>query len=185
VMRAKDAAFGFMGEALSLGRSVTESSVQRVILDVFDQAGCVYDHAPYVSFGAHAGDPHHSPGAGEGDRDLREGDVVLVDLWCRLPEAGAPYADLTWMGHAGAPTARVLRAVEAAKAARDAAGVATADACAEGRWPTGAAAGRAARGEMTAAGDAEQFTRRTGHSRGSASPHGLAAHLDSFETLDE
>ncbi len=185
VMRAKDAAFGFMGEALSLGRSVTESSVQRVILDVFDQAGCVYDHAPNVSFGAHAGDPHHSPGPGEGDRDLREGDVVLVDLWCRLPEEGAPYADVTWMGHAGAPSERVLRAFEAVKAARDAAFVAIADAYAEGRWPTGAEADRAARGVLTAAGYAEQFTHRTGHSLGSDSPHGLAAHLDSFETLDE
>ncbi len=185
VLRAKDAAFGFMGEALALGSTVTETEVQRVILDVFDQAGCVYDHAPNVSFGAHAGDPHHSPSPGDGDPRLREGDVVLVDLWCRLPEEGAPYADVTWMGHAGAPSEEVAAAFAAVRDARDAAFRCVADAYAEGRWPTGAEVDRAARGVLEAAGLGAAFTHRTGHSLGSESAHGLAAHLDGFETRDE
>ncbi|HEX7041468.1 MAG TPA: Xaa-Pro peptidase family protein [Trueperaceae bacterium] len=185
VLRAKDAAFGFMGEALALGRTVTETEVQRVIVDVFDQAGCVFDHAPNVSFGAHAGDPHHAPTPGEGDAELREGEVVLVDLWCRLPEEGAPYADVTWMGHAGPPSRRVADAFAAVKEARDAAFRCVADAYAAGRWPTGAEVDRAARGVLEAAGYGEAFKHRTGHSLGSSSAHGSAAHLDSYETRDE
>lgn len=185
VLRAKDAAFGFMGEALALGRAVRETEVQRVILDVFEQEGCVWDHAPNVSFGAHAGDPHHSPAPGERDAELREGDVVLVDLWCRLPDEGAPYADVTWTGHAGAPGERVRRAFDAVREARDAAFRCVADAYAEGRWPTGAEVDRVARGVLEAAGYGEAFTHRTGHSLGSETVHGLAAHLDAFETRDE
>ncbi len=185
VMRAKDAAFGFVGEALALGRSVKETEVQRVILDVFEQAGCVYDHAPNVSFGAHAGDPHHSPTPGGSDAELRQGEVVLIDLWCRLPEDGAPYADVTWMGHAGPPGERVTAAFAAVKEARDAAFRCVTDAYAAGRWPTGAEADRAARRVLEAAGYGEAFKHRTGHSLGSASAHGSAAHLDSYETRDE
>src|SRR5690606_20132584 len=48
VLKAKDAAFGFLGEALSLGRAITEAEVQSVITDVFHDAGCVYDHGPNV-----------------------------------------------------------------------------------------------------------------------------------------
>ncbi len=185
VLRAKDAAFGFLGEALALGRTVTESEAQSVITQVFEEAGCVYDHAPNVSFGSHAGDPHHAPTAGAGDRDLRSGDVVLIDLWCRLPEPGAPYADVTWMGHAGPPSERVARAFEAVTEARDAAFKRVADVYAEGRWPTGAEVDRAARDVLEAAGYGEAFVHRTGHSLGADGPHGLAAHLDGFETLDQ
>jgi Xaa-Pro aminopeptidase len=184
VIRAKDAAFGFIGESLALGHTVRETEVQRVILDVFEQEGCICDHAPNVSFGAHAGDPHYSPVPGA-DAQLAMGDVVLIDLWCRLPEEGAPYADVTWMGHAGPPSERVAKAFAAVREARDAAFKRVADAYAEGRWPSGAEVDRAARGVLEAAGFGEAFTHRTGHSLGSESAHGLAAHLDSYETRDE
>lgn len=182
VLRAKDAAFGFLGEALSLGRAVTEAEVQGVITDVFDDAGCVYDHGPNVSFGAHAGDPHHAPSH---ERTLAHGEVVLIDLWCKVDDAPAPYADVTWMGHAGPPTERVGRAFEAVREARDAAFRAVVEAYAAGRWPTGAEVDRAAREVLEKAGYGQAFTHRTGHSLGTVSAHGLAAHLDDFETRDE
>lgn len=182
VLRAKDAAFGFMGEALALGRQVNEVEVQKLITDVFDEAGCVYDHAPNVSFGAHAGDPHHAPTA---ERTLGPGEVVLIDLWCKVDDEAAPYADVTWMGHAGPPAPQVQEAFTAVREARDAAFRAVVDAYAEGRWPTGAEVDRAARRVLTEAGYAEAFTHRTGHSLGTASAHGLAAHLDDYETRDE
>ena len=182
VLRAKDAAFGFIGEALALGRTVTEAEVQTLITDVFEDAGFVYDHGPNVSFGGNAGDPHHSP---SGERSLERGEVVLIDLWCKADDDAAPYADVTWMGHAGPPPERVTRAFEAVLEARDAAFRAVSDAYAEGRWPTGAEADRAARRVLSDAGYDGAFTHRTGHSIGTASAHGLAAHLDDFETRDE
>ncbi|HZX00259.1 MAG TPA: M24 family metallopeptidase [Trueperaceae bacterium] len=182
VLRAKDAAFGFLGEALALGRKVTEAEVQKLITDMFAEASCVYDHAPNVSFGAHAGDPHHvaSP-----DKTLQAGEVVLIDLWCKVDDESAPYADVTWMGHAGPPTPEVEKAFAAVRDARDAAFRAVVEAYGEGRWPTGAEVDRAARRVLTEAGYADAFTHRTGHSIGTASPHGLAAHLDDYETRDE
>lgn len=182
VMRAKDAAFGFIGESLALGVPVIEASVQRVILDVFEEAGCVCDHGPNVSFGANAADPHHEP---EADRALAHGEVVLIDLWCKVDDESAPYADITWMGHAGPPGEEVSRAFAAVREARDAAFRVVADAYSAGRWPTGAEADRAARDVLTEAGYGDVFTHRTGHSLGTTSAHGSAAHLDDFETRDE
>src|SRR5690606_20135236 len=96
----------------------------------------------------------------------------------------APYADITWMAVVGRPSDAVQRAFDAVIAARDAAFTAVARAFDEGRWPTGAEADEAARAVLTEAGLGEAFVHRTGHSLGVNGAHGLAAHLDGFETKD-
>lgn len=184
VLDAKDAAFAFIAERLRAGAEVRETQVQRLIADNFDAGGFVYDHLATVSFGAHAGDPHYSPLSGARDAVLREGEVVLVDLWCKVPQERAPYADITWMGVAGKPAPEVERAFGAVIAARDAAFRHVAKAYADGRWPTGAETDRAAREVLEEAGYGDAFTHRTGHSLGVTAAHGLAAHLDDFETSD-
>src|SRR5690606_16497982 len=118
---------------------------QRLIADTFDAGGFSYDHLATVSFGAHAGDPHYSPLAGARDAVLRHGDVVLVDLWCKVPQQRAPYADITWMGVAGPPSSEVERAFAAVAAARDAAFRHVAQAYADGRQPPGGEVDRVAR----------------------------------------
>lgn len=184
VIEAKDAAFAYLAERVRAGAEVRESEVQRRILDVFDAAGLEAEHAPNVSFGAHAGDPHYHPIVGVRDAVLRPGDVVLIDLFAKVAKPGAPYADVTWMGVAGEPTQELTSAFEAVRDARDAAFRAIAEAYAEGRWPEGAEADRAARAVLVAAGHGAAFTHRTGHSLGTRSTHGGAAHLDDFETTD-
>lgn len=184
VLAAKDRAFGFLAERLSLGADVRETEVQAVIARFFDERGLVYDHAPNVSFGAHAGDPHYLPRAGQ-DAVLRSGEAVLVDLWARLPEEGAPYADVTWMGACGAPSPELVRAFGAVIEARDAAFRAIAEAYAGGRRPEGREIDRVARDLLAERGYGnEAFFHRTGHSLGSRHTHGDAAHLDDFETCE-
>ncbi|MFO7546721.1 MAG: M24 family metallopeptidase [Trueperaceae bacterium] len=184
VIEAKDAAFAFLRGRVRAGAEVWESEVQRCILDVFAAAGLEAEHAPNVSFGAHAGDPHYHPIAGVRDAVLVPGDVVLIDLFAKVAKPGAPYADVTWMGVAGEPTQELTSAFEAVRDARDAAFRTIAEAYAEGRWPEGAEADRAARAVLVAAGHGAAFTHRTGHSLGTRSTHGGAAHLDDFETKD-
>ena len=184
VIEAKDAAFAYLRERVRAGAEVWESEVQRRIMNVFDAAGLEAEHAPNVSFGAHAGDPHYHPIAGVRDAVLRSGDVVLIDLFAKVAKPGAPYADVTWMGVAGEPSQELVGAFEAVRDARDAAFRAIAEAYADGRWPEGAEADRAARAVLVAAGHGPAFTHRTGHSLGTRSTHGLAAHLDDFETAD-
>lgn len=184
VMAAKDAALAFIRDRRKVGAEVRETQVQRVIGDSFTAAGMVFDHAATVGFAAHAGDPHYSPVEGVRDAVLAEGDVVLLDLWCKVPAPRAPYADITWMAVVGRPGDAVQAAFDAVTAARDAAFTAVADAYAEGRWPTGAEADAAARGVIERAGFDRAFVHRTGHSLGVNGAHGLAAHLDGFETRD-
>jgi len=184
VMGAKDRAFGFLGERLSLGREVHEIEVQAVIESYFHERGLVYDHPPDVSFGAHAGDPHYVPRRGA-DGVLAAGQVVLIDLWAKLDEEDAPYADATWMGVCGEPSAELTRAFEAVTAARDAAFRAIAEAIDAGVRPEGRAIDRVARDLLASRGYGDDaFIHRTGHSLGSRHTHGDAVHLDDFETRD-
>lgn len=184
VIYAKDAAFSFLADRCRTGESVTEVEVQQLIEAKFAEAGLVTGSSPNVSFGAHSGDPHYHPLAGVRDAVLKPGDVVLIDLWAKVDAPLAPYADVTWMGVHGQPSARLLAVWDAVKEARDAAFRAIADAYADGRWPTGAEADRAARAVLESAGFGEAFTHRTGHSLGLTATHGSAAHLDDFETAD-
>lgn len=184
VMAAKDEALAYIAERRASGAAVLETQVQRVISGSFDRAGFSYDHAATVGFAAHAGDPHYSPIAGVRDAALAEGDVVLLDLWCKVPQPRAPYADITWMGVIGEPSAAVQQAFAAVSAARDAAFRTVAEAYERGKWPTGAEVDAAARAVLVDAGFGEAFTHRTGHSLGIKGAHGLAAHLDGFETSD-
>lgn len=184
VMEAKDAAFAFLRSRFRDGAEVRESDVQRLIMEVFEGAGLETEHAPNVSFGAHAGDPHYHPIAGVRDAVLQPGEVVLIDLFAKVARPDAPYADVTWMGVAGEPTPELASAFAAVRDARDAAFRVIADAYAAGRWPEGAEADRAARAVLVAAGRGDAFTHRTGHSLGARSTHGVAAHLDDFETAD-
>lgn len=185
VMAAKDEALAYIAERRADGATVLETQVQQVISDSFDRGGFVYDHAATVGFAAHSGDPHYSPVPGVRDATLAEGDVVLLDLWCKSPQPRAPYADITWMGVVGEPSAAVQRAFDAVSAARDAAFRTVAEAYEQGRWPTGAEVDATARAVLVDAGFGEAFTHRTGHSLGVKTAHGLAAHLDGFETLDQ
>ena len=181
VLAAKERAFGFLGERLALGADVRETEVQRIIAEHFDESGLIYDHPPNVSFGAHTGDPHYVPRAGQ-DATLRAGQVVLIDLWARLPDEGAPYADVTWMGACGAPSPALTGAFEAVIEARDGAFRAIADAYQQGRHPEGREIDRVARDLLAARGFGDDaFLHRTGHSLGSRHTHGDAAHLDDFE----
>lgn len=184
VIEAKDAAFAFLAERCRAGTDVRESEVQRRIQDVFDGLGLIYDHPANVSFGAHAGDPHYYPIPGVRDAVLQPGDVVLIDLWAKVANDAAPYADVTWMGVFGEPAPEVLQAFAAVRDARDAAFRAIADAYAAGRCPQGAEADRAARAVLEAAGHGPAFHHRTGHSLGLRTTHGGSAHLDDYETAD-
>jgi len=184
VIAAKDAAFAFLAERTHEGLEVRETEVQRLIEERFNRGGLEYGHSPNVSFGANAGDPHYEPLAGVRDALLRPGDVVLIDLWAKLPQRTAPFADVTWMGVFGEPSSEVKATFAAVREARDAALRAIAAAYAAGRWPEGGEIDRAARKVLADAGHADAFKHRTGHSLGIKSAHGLAAHLDDFETAD-
>ena len=154
------------------------------MMEWFDDEGLVTDAPPIVAVAANAGDPHYQPSA-EASRDITPGNVVLLDLWGKLPEPGSVFADISWMGFTGAAVpAPVTAAFDAARDARDAAVTLIESAAAAGRPVRGWEADRAARTVLESAGFGSAILHRTGHSLGEQI-HGNGAHLDDYETRDE
>lgn len=182
--RVKDRAFATIAERLRDGRPTTEYDIQSMMMEWFDEEGLITDAAPIVAVQANAGDPHYQPTA-SATRPITPDNVVLLDLWGKLPSAGAVFADISWMGYTGpAVPPPVTAAFAAARDARDTAVSLIESAAASGRPIRGWEADRAARGVLESAGFAAAILHRTGHSLGEEI-HGNGAHLDDYETRDE
>ena len=176
------AAFMIAGERSRTAQPVTEHELMTWMQERFAKAGLSTDHGPNVSAGANAANPHYEPSA-EHPRPIRDGEVLLIDLWAR--EADGIYADQTWMASLGTPSARAQEVWAAVRDARDAAIALVADAARDGRALRGGDVDDAARAVITARGFGEYFTHRTGHSIDPRSLHGSGPHLDNLETREE
>jgi Xaa-Pro aminopeptidase len=181
--RVKDSAFAYARARLAAGDRVHEYDVQQAMLGWFGEEGLVADAPPIVGAQEHAGDPHYAP-TRAASRDLHRGEVLLLDLWGKLDQAGAVYADITWVGIAGDPPAEVVRAFDAAVAGRDAAIALVQSRVAAGQPVRGWEVDRACRDVIERAGFGPQFIHRTGHSLGTE-VHGNGVHMDDYETHDD
>ncbi len=183
-MDAKDLAFATIAERLRAGVATTEIDIQQVILDYFAAHNLNPDHPPIVAVNEHAGDPHYSP-TPERASLIQPDDLILIDLWGKLKDApDAVFADMTWMGYAGAhPPARMREVLDVVARARDAA-IALAEARIGAGEPVhGWEVDDAARSVIRAAGYGDYFIHRTGHSL-DADIHGAGVNIDNLETRD-
>jgi Xaa-Pro aminopeptidase len=164
------------------GSGLTESQLQRRVIDAIHAKGLVFDHPPIVGFGPNAANPHYEPVPGE-DLSLVPDQVVLLDLWGG-PRLGTVFADQTWMGFSGRNVPpKVQQVWRVVRDARDAA-IAVVMRKA-GKEPLyGYEGDAAARGVITAAGFGDYFVHRTGHSI-DRDLHGSGPHLDDYETHDD
>ena len=184
VLATFEHAWAYIAEQVKSQGSVREADVQGEILSFFAQQGLVADHAPIVGCGPHSGDPHYEPIAGQ-DAAIQAGDFVLLDIWAKLDQPLAVFADYTRVGFLGSePTARHVEIFDIVAAARDAAIERVQQAFAKGEPLQGWQVDRAARDVIDAAGYGEFFVHRTGHSIGQET-HGNGANMDDLETHDE
>jgi Xaa-Pro dipeptidase len=185
-LAAKDAGFALIKERLAQGRRVTESEVQALIGQRFTEQGLVSDHPCIVAVNDHASDPHFETGPGPNDREIRQGDLVLIDFWAKV--AGDPravYFDATWMGYAGPAVPDRMREVwEVVKGARDAAVAFVQQAVGAGRTIHGYEVDDVSRGHIEERGFGPYFLHRTGHSIGYL-VHGNGVNIDNLETRDQ
>jgi Xaa-Pro dipeptidase len=182
--RIKDRAFAFIGAKLSAGEPVTEYEVQQTMVQWFREEGLIADAAPIVSAQEHAGNPHYAPTADGPQRTIRPNELVLLDLWGKLPTPGAVYADITWVGFGGEPPEPIAKAFGVIVAGRDAAVARVQSAVKTGQPVHGFEVDRATRDVITAAGYGDRFIHRTGHSLGEE-VHGNGVHMDDYETHDD
>jgi Xaa-Pro aminopeptidase len=179
----KDRAFAFITERIRNGVAVDEYEVQQRMVGWFEELGLVKDQ-PNVSAQENAGNPHYMPPR-TGSRAIRPNELVLIDLWSKLPSPGAVFADITWVGYTGSAVPdEYARAFAAARDGRDAAVELVKTAVAETRDLRGWQVDRACRDVIERAGFGSQFIHRTGHSLGEE-VHGNGVHMDDYETKDD
>jgi Xaa-Pro aminopeptidase len=181
--RIKDRAFALVRDARRAGRAITEIDVQLAMTGWFTEEGLISDAPPVVAAQENAGNPHYMPG--DKSRAIGDGEVLLLDLWGKLPEAGAVFADITWVGFAAASVPdKYVKAFSAARDGRDAAIALVKARVAAGAEIRGFEVDRACRDVLERAGYGNEFIHRTGHSLGTE-VHGNGVHMDDFETHDE
>ena len=182
--RVKDRAFAAIAQRTRDGVPTTEYDIQQLMAGWFVDEGLISDSAPNVSAAENAGNPHYLPTASS-HRAIRQGDLVLLDLWGKLDAPGAVFADITWMGFAGsAVPERYAKAFAAIAAARDAAIELVQRACRAGQELRGWQVDKAAAMIIRSAGYGDQILHRTGHSLGET-VHGNGANMDDYETHDD
>jgi Xaa-Pro aminopeptidase len=182
--RVKDRAFEAVARRLRVGEPTTEYDIQQLMAGWFRDEGLVSDSDPNVSAAENAGNPHYLPTATT-HRAIRRDDLVLLDLWGKLERPGAVYADITWVGYAGARAPeRMVKAFAAVCGARDAGIRLVQDAVRGGRELRGFEVDRASSAVLREAGYADNILHRTGHSLGET-VHGNGVNMDDYETHDD
>jgi Xaa-Pro aminopeptidase len=164
-------------------RPLTEYDLQQWILREFEAAGIVREEGPDVAVNEHASDPHYGPLPGK-SAQIREGDLLLLDVWGKTKGPASVYYDVTWMGFLGAKVPeRYAKIFAILREARDKAIDLIRSHVAAGKPLQGWQVDRTARAVIEKAGYGKYFFHRTGHSIGE-SVHGNGANMDGLETRD-
>src|SRR6266404_3659614 len=153
------------------------------LVQEYDAADLMADEGPDVAVGPNASDPHYGPVEGKSS-PIREGELLLLDVWAKKKTRGSVYYDVTWTGFLGKKVpdeyAKVFNVV---REARDKAINLILSSIAKGKPLQGWQVDSAARGVIDDAGYGKYFFHRTGHSIGE-SVHGNGVNMDGLETRD-
>lgn len=183
-LEAKDRAFDFIARKLKAGEAISEYEAAQYVAEQFKALGMLPD-MPIVSVNANAADPHYGPSANRHSL-IREGDMILIDLWSREPnDPTNSYADCTWTAYAGKEVpGKVVEVFNVVAAARDAAVRFVQTQLDAGRVVRGSEVDTVARNIISDAGYGKFFIHRTGHSLGPTG-HYLGVNIDNLETQDQ
>src|ERR1700730_5218989 len=164
-------------------KNFTEYDLKLWILKEFDAAGIVVDQGPDIAVGPHASDPHYGP-TPESASPIREGDLLLLDVWGKTKAAGSVYYDITWVGYLGAKVPeKMAKVFGVVREARDKAVDLIRTNTAAGKPLQGWQVDMAARKVIEKAGYGKYFFHRTGHNIGQT-VHGNGVNMDGLETHD-
>ncbi len=154
-------------------RRCSELAVQEFLRREFRRHRLVSrPRGPIVAFREHTAVVHYFPNRQSAFR-LRPGTWILLDLWARLNERDAPYADITWMAWYGGRVPPALgRIFSVVRRARNASGEFLRRQLQGGAIPSGRAVDAVARRIIGQAGFRGKFPHGLGHGLGLTRPHG-------------
>lgn len=183
-LKIKDEAFAKIKELILSNGETSEYEIQQFICKRYHEEGMTYDEAPIVAIGKNASNPHYGP-TEKISSPIKEGDLVLIDMWAKMDDPDAVYSDITWMGYVGkeVPQKYAERFVILRKA------IELDFEFLETNLPTRAVEGyevdRVSRDYIEKCGYGEYFLHRTGHNIAvDVSPHGPGANIDDYESHD-
>jgi Xaa-Pro aminopeptidase len=177
-------AFAHAASSVRAKTPLTEYDLKEWVRKKFAEAGITADEGPDVAVNSNASDPHY-----DAKRDscspIREGDLLLLDVWGRQKAAGSVYYDVTWVGYLGAKVPeKYVKIFKVVREARDKAVELILSSIRAGKPLQGWQVDHAARRVIEKAGYGKYFYHRTGHNIGE-SIHGNGANMDGLESHDE
>lgn len=178
-------AWKYTAKCINEGRELNERMLQEYIVNKFHDVGLIVDEEPIVSVNEHAAQPHYAP-TKDIHSPIKEGDLLLLDIFARQNGENSISADITWTCYVGKgePPAKMQEVFRVVAAARDA-GV---DFINERLWACEQVMGwevdEAVRKVILDAGYGEYVLHRTGHSLGKEI-HSNGVNMDNFESKDE
>jgi len=176
-------AFALAGKGVRDKKPLTEVALQQWILAEFEKADITTDEGPDVAVNAHASDPHYAP-SNERPTEIKEGDLLLLDVWGKLKTPDSVYYDVAWVGYLGVKVPeKYAKIFKILTEARDRAVSLIQSSIAAGKPLQGWQVDKAARSVVEKAGYGKYFIHRTGHSIGQT-VHGNGVNMDGLETHD-
>src|SRR6516225_557511 len=97
VDRIVSEAFRLAAQGVQEKRPQTEHGLKDWILRQFAAAGLTTEEGPDIAVNAHASDPHYGPSP-DHPTQIKEGDLLLLDVWAKRETPGSVYYDVTWVG---------------------------------------------------------------------------------------
>jgi Xaa-Pro aminopeptidase len=177
-------AWDFLSKALQNQRKITEYDLQQKIALYIQSHECIFEGGPICAVNANSSNPHYVP-TKEKHQEIRKGDFVLIDLWCKKKNLGSIYADICRVAVADIKPSQEQQDIfmivrKAQKEATDF----VVQKITTGQKLLGYEVDQTARDVIEKAGFGQYFVHRTGHNI-YEQDHGPGTHLDSIETFDD
>src|SRR5437899_2324671 len=86
-------AFKLAAKGVREKQPLTEVALQQFILAEFEKAGITTEEGPDVAVNEHASDPHYVP-SNRRPTEIKEGDLLLLDVWGKKKTPGSVYYDV-------------------------------------------------------------------------------------------
>jgi Xaa-Pro dipeptidase len=176
--------FSYIEDSIKNNMEVTEYSIKHFISTKIEQQGLESVYEPQTVFNENSARTHYSPPE-VGSKVLKDGDVILIDMWLKNKDPKAIYADITWMLFKGQNIPQDVQEVfDVTLNARDKAIEFLRSRVKEGKDIRGYEVDQVAREYIKSRGYEKYIANRLGHSIGTF-VHGIQTHLDNFENKDE
>jgi len=152
-------------------QETTDVAIRQFIKEQYKKYHLISDkQKSIVAFGKNTSQVHYYA---EKPNKLKDGNLIMVDIWARLGKIGAPFADITWMMYYGRKLSKQRAdtfglVVEV----RDKVVKYLRSNLKNKIVPTGKEVDAVARAYLEKRGHGDKFLHGTGHSLGFVSPHG-------------